>query len=339
MMTIEIGGRVYQCSRYTVRAFELGGWSADVEVAADDVPAGACVLGGWRGTVRTVTRNGAVARLDVHAGDDALDAATTARHWAAAMPASSVLAALAAEAGTAASGPADVTLATWRAMGGTLRAELARLGRWIAGGAWYVDELTGAVRVERRDASAADAPGRHVGSGAAWRAYEVEPGTLAVLTGRSVDGVRVASTVHAWGGSGPPLCELYAPPPVAGMAPGTVQGGTLEAASEDRATIRLDDGTVLGDVPLWFSAGIRATLPSGCRVLVVDMGGDPRAPVAFASPFDAVPSGDLGTALRVGDVIMMPVGSAATPTPTPIELGPGQSSFGAPGSGCSRVKL
>lgn len=339
MMTLEAGGRTYQVSRYTIRAFETGAWSADVEIGADDVPTGACTIGGWRGTVRTVTRNGAVARLDVHAGDDALDAPTTARHWAAAMPASAVLAALAAEAGTAAEGPADVTLATWRAMGGTLRAEAARLARWISGGAWFVDEITGALRVERRDASAADAPGRHVGSGAAWRAYETEPGALSAIAGRTVDGVRVASTIHAWGGSGPPVTELYAPPPVAGMAPGTVQGGTLEAESGDRATVRLDDGTVLGDVPLWFTAGVRAVLPSGCRVLVVDVGGDPRQPVAFASPFDAVPAGDLGQALRVGDHIMMPTGQPPVMTPTPIVLAPYVSGFGAPGSGGSRVQL
>lgn len=337
-MRITIGPRGLNVARYAVRASAIGGWSADVEVPSADVSPGPCVLGGWRGTVRTVNVRGSLSVLDVRGGDDALDTRTTPRHWASAMPAASVLATLAAEAGT--TGSADGTLATWRAMGGTLRQELARLAQWLAAGSWYVDELTGSVVVGQRSAAAVAAPGRLLDAGGVWRAYAVAPDAdLAVLAGATVDGVAVARTVHAWTGTGVPVVELYAPDAAARPPAGTIQGGTLQAESGDRATIRLDDGTVLGDVPLWFSAGIRAVVPRGVRVLVADLGGDPRAPIAFCAPFDAVPDAELGQALRVGDVIMMPVGSAGVPTPTPIALAPQIQGYGAPGTGGSRVKL
>jgi hypothetical protein len=335
---IQIGERTYPVARYLVHASRIGGWTADVEIAANDVAPGPCVLGGWRGTVRTVNVNGSLAVLDVRAGDDALDAATTSRHWAATMPASTVIGTLAAEAGTTA--VAAGSLASWRAYGGTLRAELVRLAQWLAAGSWYVDEASGSVVVGQRAGGALDAPGRYTGAGGVWRAYAVAPeADLAVLVGGTVDGVAVERACYAWTGQGTPVAELYAPEATATRSVGAIMGGTVEAETDSRATIVLDDGTRLGDVPLYFMPGVRAVVPAGCRVLVADLGGDPRAPVAFCAPFDSVPAGDLGQALRVGDVIMFPVSPNAVPTPQPIELAPSVSGYGPPGSGGSRVLL
>lgn len=339
-MRFETAGRVRLLSSYTVRAVEIGGWAAEAAIVADDIAPGPCVIGGWRGTIREVRQAGPVAHLDIRAGDDALDAATTARHWAATLPASTVAAALAQEGGTTATAPGQ--LATWRAHGGTLRDETARLARWLSAGAWRVDEITGGIIIGEREGGAADAPGTLTDAGAVWRAYSLDPSTEALpdVVGRTVDGHRIERAVFEWTGKGPPAADLFAPGPASSRAPGTVQGGTVEADTEDRATVRLDDGTVLGDVPLWFIPGVRVAVASGTRVLVIDLGGDPRSPVAFAAPFDSAPSSDLGIALRIGDIVMMPFGSAGTPTPTPLEFAPGVGAdYGPPGSGKSRVRL
>lgn len=77
-------------------------------------------------------------------------------------------------------------------------------------------------------------------------------------------------------------------------------------------------------------------IPAGTTCVLAFLDGNAAKP--FILCFDSTGSDDTGTLLRVGDVIMMPVGSAGTPTPTPIALGPGITEPGPPGTGISRVK-
>lgn len=343
-MRFEVSGRVRGLASYVVRSSELGAWCAELTLpAASDLVPGPCVLGGWAGTIRSVRQTGGLAYLDVRAGDDALDRPTTARQWAATLPADAVASLLASEAGTRATAPGQV--ATWRAFGGTLRDEIARLARWLASGSWYVDEATGVVTVGARSSAALDAPGRLAAEGPHWLAYDLQPDATAlpVLVGHAVGSVdRVDRAIYQWTGSGPPTVDLFGPPPSPAIPPGTIVGGTVQDDTEDRASIVLDSGVELADVPLWFLPGVRCSVARGTRVLVCDLGGDPRAPIAFAAPFDSAPASDLGVALRVGDVIMFPIGAtpaSAVPTPLPIQLGPGITQPGPPGAGTSRIKL
>lgn len=353
MIAIVRGGRRYAASTYVVRAPAVGAWTAEVTIAADDtVTAGPCEIShgagdAWAGTIRRIHTTGGRMSLDVRAGADGLEATTLARHWAGYTDALEVLRTLAGDAGETADTSAT-GLGSWRARGRTLREEVEALARWVGGGGWRYTPA-GALTLGAPTWDETPRPGALLGSGAGWRAYACDG--LPELAGGTVDGERVGLATYVHTGQGVPSVDLRAERPARTGAQPLV-GGTVEALTDGRATVRLDDGTVLGDVPLWHVPGVRAVVPPGVRVIVADLGGDPRQPVAFAAPFDGAADelrlGDAGgRAIREGDWIMMPSGSAATPTAVRVTLSaPGAvgspaplTEPGEPGVGYSRVLL
>lgn len=88
----------------------------------------------------------------------------------------------------------------------------------------------------------------------------------------------------------------------------------------------------------WLSVpGMKVDVEPGttCAVAFLDSNGAKPFVVAF----DSTSSADTGTAIREGDLIMMPLGVLGTPTPTPISFAPSVVVVGAPGTGYSRAKL
>jgi hypothetical protein len=341
-ITIVQSGRRYNASAYVVRVPAVGAWCAEVSVGStEDLVAGACTIehaGGdaWTGTVRRVHTLGARTTLDIRAGADGLDRTTTARHWAGFTDAAEVLRTLATDAGETVATEA-VPLGSWRARGRTLRAELEALARWVSASGWRYT-TSGALEMLAPAWAAASPPGASLASGAGWRAYACEG--LPPLAGATVAGERVGLATYAYTGQGVPSVDVRAERPTASYTDALV-GGKLESESDGRATIRLDSGEVLGDVPLWHVPGVRAVVPAGVRVIVADLGGDPRQPVAFAAPFDGA-ADELrlcdagGRVLREGDLVMLTVNSGP-PVPTPLTFAPTITSAGAPGTGWSKV--
>lgn len=339
-MTVRViqSGREYLASRYAVRVPAVGEWTAEVTVASGDIAAGACEITDGTtsrvGTIRTAHVDGGTTALDIRAGNDGLDRATVARHWANFTDAAQVLATLAADAGETATTTA-IPLGSWRSRGRSLREEVKALARWVASDGWRY-RLDGAIELGAPAWADADAPGPLLDAGAGWRSYSCD--ALPELAGATVDGERVGLATYVDAGPGSVATVDLRAERLADGATQALVGGTLEALTGERATIRLDSGESLSNVPLWFLPGVRAVVPAGVRVIVVDLGGDPRQPIAFAAPFDGAadevtieaatrvtidaPAVDIAgghaPVLRSGDMVIL------TDVPPPIGPTPGQ---------------
>lgn len=326
-MTVSIfqSGREYLAASYVMRVPAVGAWTAEAVIASGDIATGPCELTdgttSWVGTVRTAHADGGRTTLDIRAGADGLDRSTVATHWANFTDTSQVLSAIAGMAGETAATDV-VPLGSWRTRGRTLREEVAALARWAASDGWRYT-IDGALTLGPATWAETAAPGPMTSSGNGWRCYSCD--SLTPLAGATVDGERVGLATYVDAGPGTiATVDLRAERTIAdGTQP--LVGGTLESLTGERATIRLDSGEVLGNVPLWFLPGVRAVVPAGVRVIVVDLGGDPRQPIAFCAPFDggadevtieaatkvtiAAPTVDIAaaeaTVLRDGDVVML----------------------------------
>lgn len=351
---------------YAIDVPVYGPWSAIVQVAhVDTLAPGPCTVGGWTGTIRRIRRTGGVSTLEIWAGGDGLNKPTTQTHWAGFTDSAEVARTLAAEAGETVDTPV-VALGSWRAKGRALRDEIAALARWVSGGAWRYTPA-GALTLEPPTWAETAAPGKLLSGGGGWTCYAAE--SLAELAGATVEGERIGLASFWYRPGGVPSVDLRSERLIVREAP-ALEGGTLEALAEGRATIRLDSGLVMGDVPLWFLPGVRAVVPAGVRVILVDLGGDPRQPIAFAAPFDggaeevrieaaslvsiAAPTVELAGAqafvLRSGDIMSIrnPDGSNLSGPLAPLSTAPITLVLhpsvddpvppGAPGTGHSAVR-
>jgi hypothetical protein len=350
-MTVRViqSGREYLASRYAVRVPAVGEWTAEVTVASGDIATGACeVTDGTTsrvGTIRAAHVDGGTTTLDIRAGADGLDRATVARHWANFTDTQQVLSTLAGDAAETATTTAT-SLGSWRSRGRTLREEVRALARWAASDGWRY-RPDGAIELGAAAWVSADAPGPLIDAGAGWRSYSCD--ALPELAGATVDGERVGLATYVDAGPGTVAMVDLRAERLADGATHALVGGALEDLTGERATIRLDSGEVLSNVPLWFLPGVRAVVPAGVRVIVVDLGGDPRQPIAFCAPFDgaadeveleaatrvtvAAPTVDIGDAvnlsgghaliLRDGECITLevdPILNVAPPIPPPGPL-------------------
>lgn len=332
-------------------------WSLDVAVresptvipVVDDV----ATCGPFVGTVVSVARDGGKLRMRIVGGRGRLGVRVATRYQGGPSSLVQTLTDLATEAGEVAPGAAEsaaLGLPTWRVHGGSYRVESQRLAT-VLGLGWRVAP-SGAVVVAAPSWAASSAPGKAVERGQHWTEYDAE--TVASYAGTTVDGVRVGCALSELGSEGGLRVTLFAQIDVPDApAAGAIRAGIMQAQSGDRIDVELDDGTLLIGLPLWLGVpGLSVELATGARVLVLDLAGDPRQSCAMLAPAAEAPAvavtwrGDAielagagGRALREGDLIMFPVGSAGTPTPMPIMFGPGQVAVGPPGSGFSGVKL
>jgi hypothetical protein len=179
----------------------------------------------------------------------------------------------------------------------------------------------------------ADPPGVSIAAECDSRTYEAEG--LAPLAGLTVEGVRVGVVLYSGGTGEQVRASLWpAEPSRLAVRPGVV-GARVLSYSAGRVDVELDGGLVLSGVPLWSAVGLVPEAVEGSRVLVLDLGDDPRATVAVAGAADgeasevgialegsallSPPAVATGRPVRFGDTIMMPSGSAATPTPTIVQ--------------------
>lgn len=229
-----------------------------------------------------------------------------------------------------------------------------RVLQLLAPRAWYVDEL-GRTRLGRRPTVALAADLEHGPIDLARRTVSLSGEAIAtVIPGIVVDGLEAADVEHVITRDG-----------VRSHIWGATQAGELgqvEAALET-AVLRLfpwlryargpfefrvvtqtaellDLQPVLSSlgfddiegVPVWGGVpGMRTDVELGSRVLVSFINADPSRPVVVG--FEGALEGDeTGRLIREGDHVMMPSGSAATPTAVPLALS-------APGATVAPVPL
>jgi hypothetical protein len=326
---------------WSLRVPYLREWQAfvSVETAGELPSAGAAVDladdngSAWRGTARRVTRLGATDRLDVVAGVGALSALTAPRFWGAAVGSADVLAALCSPLGEAA-GTSGPLLPGWRSRGLRLRDELDQLARYSTH-VWRT-EPDGTIAIEPTVPNAV-APGELIDAAFDFRTYESDG--LAPLVGGTLDGWSIATVLYRYDDSGRPTVTVW---PLVDDRRGALRplraavvSATVKATASGRVDVTTDDGTALQNVPLWSCAGIVPTVAAGSRVLVADLGDDPRSTFAFAGSSDSTAelvdaSGGMGDevmpalqatgrVVRYGDTIIVPSGAAGTPTPQVVQ--------------------
>lgn len=270
------------------------------------------------------------------------------------------LATIALDAARACGETVAVTSTVDRSIGPFMRRRgpASRVLNRLAPGSWYVD-LDGTTRVGPRASASISAtvlafdPARAVADVALDDLTGLVPGGTITVGGESRE---VGTVVHVLTGR-ELRSELWLQEGVDRLAASfaalvedvdAAQGlfGVFEyrVVSQTGEVCELEpvEGS-LGLAPVKASAkpgvpGARATLPAGALVGVMFMNGDPaRGFIAFFPPDTDDESGvadPIGRPVRYGDTIMMPFGSAGTPTATPIVPNP----VSLPGDFC-RVKL
>jgi len=282
------GERRYRVASYWLDVPDVGPWFASVRIESSTTPVtvGLVTLtdetNSWTGTARAVSTDGAVTVLDIIGGANALQAVTVPRQWAASVPVASVLASMCGDAGeTPATSSGD--LSSWRARGGSLAQELSRLATWASGGDWRVTPA-GEVEVAARAFATATAPGKPMGVECGAVRYDCP--TLAEVAGKTIDGRRIGRALYVSGADSPYVDTWETAPRNTAGARGIV-GAKVDAQTDGRVDVTLDDGSQMVDIPLWASPGVRAIVTIGARVLVVDLADDPRGGFAMSGPWDA----------------------------------------------------
>lgn len=371
MIRIIQGERRYRVASYWLDVPDVGPWFASVRVQSTTPPVVVGVVtltdetNEWTGYARSVTSDGAVTVLEIIGGMNALQAVTVPRQWAASVPVASVLASLCGDAGeTPATSNGD--LASWRARGGSLAQELSRLATWASGGDWRVTPA-GEIEIVARTYPTATAPGKPIGVECGAVRYDCP--TLAEIAGKTIDGRRIGHALYV-SASDSPYIDTWEPAPRNAAGSRGIVGAKVDAQTDGRVDVTLDDGSQMADIPIWASPGVRAVVTIGARVLVVDLADDPRGGFALSGPWDAgadvltftaatsiavaAPSVNLGAAesyvLRSGDVcsIRNPDGSPLTGPLAPLSSLPLTFALhvsqddpvppGPPGAGHSTVK-
>ena len=329
-------------------------WSLDVAVresptvtpVIDDV----ATCGPCTGAVGSVGRDGGKIRMRIVGGAGRLATRVATRYQGGPSTLVQTLADLATEAGETPPTGAAFDLPTWRVHGGSYRVETRRLAS-VLGLGWRVTP-SGAVDVSAPAWPAGTSPGKAIERGQHWTEYD--GGDVASYAGTTVDGVRVGCALSELGSEGGLRVTLYEQVDVPEEPQaGAVRAGILRAQSGDRLDVELDDGTLLVGLPLWLGVpGLSVELAAGSRVLVLDLAGDPRQTCAMLAPAAEAPTvrvtlaggpielaGAGGRGLRVGDLVMLPVGSAGMPTPMPLQPAPSVTSAGDPRVGWAEVFL
>lgn len=319
---------------WTLRVPEYGAWRAELEIESAPTPSvkGAAVIildalgNEWRGSVRAVTSTGAYESVEVMAGAGALDVATTERFYGRGLDAVSVLADLCADVGESADPSPAWPLPQWRTRGQWLIDEVDILTRYTTQ-RWR--SLPSGVITLTPAASTSSAPGDLLAAARSYRDYECPD--LPPLTGATIDGWTVGNALYQ-GGRGRPTVTVYESTFRFRLTRVGAIGGTVTAISGQRIDCELDTGVGLSDIPLWSAAGYVPIVRRGARVIVMDLGDDPRSTVALIGTADSevdsielaqgeselvpsLPPFTKGRVLRYGDTIIVPSGPAATPTP------------------------
>jgi hypothetical protein len=126
--------------------------------------------------------------------------------------------------------------------------------------------------------------------------------TLAPVAGYTVGGRIVGTAHHYYGGDGQPIVAIWYHRDAMTSLPGQVLSGEVVAASDGRVDVRCDDGTTMGRLPLFLAPGYVTQPASGTRVLVLDLGDDPRATVALCGADGGVEASEtLGPAITLAD--------------------------------------
>ena len=247
-----------------------------------------------------------------------------------------ILADLCEAAGEVAPESSAVSLPSWRTHGRALRLELEALAAVASGRAWRTLP-GGALSMAAPTWPVATSPGLTLEAGHGW--VRCSAGALSPLAGSAVSGRNVGVCEYTLA-DGRLSALLWSDVEEAGTI-GRVREGAVRGQSGSRVDVDMLDGTRIGGVPLWLGVpGIAVVVPTGTRILIVDLGDDPRQTVAMLSPGESIEASGLGTAIRIGDVLHLPVGSAGTPAPVPLVFAPGIGiDVGAPGSGKSAVLL
>lgn len=342
MITL-VDSKEYLAEDWTLREPLRGVWRASLLIATDDqVSIGQRVTIGesaWSGTITVAARIGGKVRIEIVGGAHGLRLFTSARQYEA--PSfQSILDDLCADAGETAA-TVDGQIGAWRARGAQLERELTRLSP-----DWYV-RADGAIALAR-EATEAPAPGellRAVGDALVYACDEPTP-----LAGATVEGTRVETALFVRG-KGRPHVALY-PYREPMRAEPVIEIGTVDKLEGGRASIALDSGETLSNVPLFCAAGFVPEGARGVRVLVLDVGGDASHTIALTGvdgEIDALTlarAADAGPLLRAGDKVMISGLISAAPM-SPVQSPPGAvtinydptlTSEGPPGQGKSRVK-
>ncbi len=185
-----------------------------------------------------------------------------------------------------------------------------------------------------RTFATATAPGKAIGVQQGAVRYDCP--TLAEVAGKTIDGRRVGHALYVSGEDSPYVDTWETAPRNTAGSRGIV-GARVDAQTDGRVDVTLDDGSQMANIPLWASPGVRALVTLGARVLVVDLADDPRGGFALSGPWDAgadeltftaatsviisAPVVDLAAALayvlRSGDVIAI-LNADGTPLPGPL---------------------
>jgi hypothetical protein len=314
-----------------------GLWRARIRIATNELVEGEEVTlsddagNEWVGVARAAIATGPTSVAELVGGAGQLDALTTERYYAGGVSIASVLSDLCADVGETPDTAIDGLLAQWRTRGGSLRGELSRLAQFTTGGYRIVSGGSVSLSVASGEA---DLPGRFIGEASGCRTYEAS--NVPPLAGLDVDGWTVGVALWERTASQPLRACLWRSEPSRAADPPAVVGGRVTGGSGGRVDVMTDTGVALAGLPLWSVAGVVPEVKTGGRVLVLDIGGDPRATIALAGAVDtkvtridiggesdsSVDLSDLGgRALRYGDTVMMPLGVAGTPTPT-VLVGP-----------------
>lgn len=339
-MNITIAGKDYLAEDWTLRESLRGPWRASLLLATEDTLAsGQRVLVGsaaWQGTVTSVAVTGGKTRLEIIAGANGLRLATTARQYDT-IAYQSILNDICGDVSETA-GTIDGSIGAWRTRGAQLETELRRLSP-----DWYI-AADGSVMLARAPVTK-DLPGELIrASGDALLYACDEPLPL-------VDDTH--DTAIFCRGTGRPYVALF-PRREPLRAEPAIEIGTVDKLTGGRASIQLDSGESLSDIPLFCAAGFVPEGALGVRVLVLDIGGDASHTIAITGVDGQIDSltlaraQDAGPLLRAGDLVNLTglisgaPGAPVTCTPmgTRIDYDPILKNLppGAPGVGPSRVE-
>lgn len=334
-----------EASRWLIRESLRGPWRAQLRVQ-NIVAIGAPITidGVWSGTVTSSSVIAEDSEVEVIGGLGHLDAATLSKQYLGGATTGSIAADLCTVAGEAAAGDEADMRGTWRTRGGSLSVELTRLSR-----DWYV-RADGKIALARLAPPVALLGGR---TGARGEAVTYQANDVAPLAGATVDGLTVETALYQGGGTRAPRVTLWPVRPVRSIDPSIV-AGTMTSLAGGRATIDLDNGETLADVPLFCAAGFVPEGASQVRVLVLDVADDGANTIAITGVdgrIDALTlanAAEAGTLLRSGDKVKIAGLMQTAPPLTPVDSPPGLVTIlldpivanvpGPPGLGASRVK-
>lgn len=335
-VAITIAGEERFLSHWVLRVPEQGAWRGElriesnaalVPVKGDSIVVTDSLGNEWRGSVRAVTTFGAYDSIEFMAGAGQLDATTVERFYGHGLDAAEVLRDLCGDVGETADDSPVHPLPQWRTRGQWLIDEIDQLAQYTTQKWRALPD--GRLSLNPSD-NAADAPGDWLDAMRTCRVYECPD--LPPLTGTTIDGWRIGDCVYQAGEGRPTVTvyeSIYRPRPIRAGA----VGATVTSVVGARISVDTDSGVGLSDIPLWSVAGFVPTVRIGTRVIIIDLGDDPRSTIAIAGTADSevdaielaqgesdpmvpsLPPFVNGRVIRYGDTIIVPSGPAATPTP------------------------